>query len=641
MATEIGSLLIDVAMGVARVEKDMGSIQKSLDAHVGQWEKAGAAIQAAVGAWVSIAALRSVEQFVDSGIRLAASMEEVKAKTGIAVEALSGLKYAAERNSVSWDTLQGGLRKFSKYLSENGEGGKSVIQALRDTADEFKSMPDGADKAALAMERFGRSGMDLIPLLNEGAQGIEVLMERNRALGGQIGTETAEAAHRYEKAMHDVDTAIQGVKMSIVTALSPWLANIGEAFVEGASKAGLMQGAIDALRATFGRFIGDSTDSKRYAISSELDKIRSSLDSDAAVKNAGGIGSLLSFTMSDDQRAEMMGQAGALAKKLHEFDKRVAASLKLERASDKQTSGGSMEDAFGGFTGKLDTSTPALDKMRKSAEARAKLVNSIMSEANSKASKLVSTSASTEKKAEADQLRQFGTTDAQVKKLAANRKKILDEIDATTYKGKRAILLRQYKQDLADLMGNEDEQAALRKTYKNADLELQRQHSAQVMAESQRRGEMITTVLEGFLGKNNSITKTYAIANAIMNTWQGVTMALADNHPPWSFIQAAAVLAQGMAAVENIRSTTPGGGASGSLVASPGASPEASGSGGAGGADATSVSSELNSARSDPTHITEIHFHGPVMGTDTYINNTLIPRINEAFRNRSLVAVMP
>jgi hypothetical protein len=44
-----------------------------------------------------------------------------------------------------------------------------------DLADHFKTLPDGAEKTALAMKVLGRSGAELIPLLNAGGAAIEEL----------------------------------------------------------------------------------------------------------------------------------------------------------------------------------------------------------------------------------------------------------------------------------------------------------------------------------------------------------------------------------------------------------------------------------------------------------------------------------
>lgn len=69
-------------------------------------------------------------------------------------------------------------------------------------------------------------------------------------------------------------------------------------------------------------------------------------------------------------------------------------------------------------------------------------------------------------------------------------------------------------------------------------------------------------------------SKAFAIAQAIINTYEGFTKALAAYPPPFNYAAAAAVLASGFAQVANIKKTTKssgGGGASGASSAAPGA----------------------------------------------------------------------
>ena len=54
---------------------------------------------------------------------------------------------------------------------------------LKDVAAVFKDMPNGAEKSTLAVQLFGRSGLDMIPMLNKGADGIADLEAKTAAYG--------------------------------------------------------------------------------------------------------------------------------------------------------------------------------------------------------------------------------------------------------------------------------------------------------------------------------------------------------------------------------------------------------------------------------------------------------------------------
>ena len=68
------------------------------------------------------------------------------------------------------------------------------------------------------------------------------------------------------------------------------------------------------------------------------------------------------------------------------------------------------------------------------------------------------------------------------------------------------------------------------------------------------------SAISGLLKKDSKAAKGIAVAQAIMNTWQGVTSALAMKPSgPWNFVQAGAVMLSGMGAVRNIMTTDAGG----------------------------------------------------------------------------------
>ena len=70
--------------------------------------------------------------------------------------------------------------------------------------------------------------------------------------------------------------------------------------------------------------------------------------------------------------------------------------------------------------------------------------------------------------------------------------------------------------------------------------------------------------------KNAKLQKAFAIGEATVNTYKGVTVALASAPPPANFILAAANLAAGLASIRNIIGTSEDGGGSGGGMSSSG-----------------------------------------------------------------------
>src|SRR5204862_7584712 len=107
--------------------------------------------------------------------------------TGATAEEASRLRFAAKQSGIDVDTMTKSLGLLSKNLAGTkldklGLGlkdasGKALPlnDSLLKIAERFQSMANGPEKTALAMQLFGKSGAQLIPFLNKGADGIAEL----------------------------------------------------------------------------------------------------------------------------------------------------------------------------------------------------------------------------------------------------------------------------------------------------------------------------------------------------------------------------------------------------------------------------------------------------------------------------------
>jgi hypothetical protein len=128
-------------------------------------------------AGASIAALGvGITALVMPVARVGDKFLKLSQKTGVSVEALMALDYAAKLSDVSTEGLTEAMQKLSIAMFdsrfEGAEGSKALKalgvtatdtagqmrpteQVLLDLADMFAAMPDGAGKAALAVKIFG------------------------------------------------------------------------------------------------------------------------------------------------------------------------------------------------------------------------------------------------------------------------------------------------------------------------------------------------------------------------------------------------------------------------------------------------------------------------------------------------------
>ena len=167
-------------------------------------------------------------------------------QTGIAANTLQAYVNAGKLAGVSQETIDKGLRRLAQSMREADQGVatykdsfdalgisvrtvdgtfKTSEQVLAEISDKFANMENGATKAALAMEIFGRSGASLINLLNGGAAS---LTEFNYA----VSNEFAQNAEFFNDQIAVLGIRFDGFRKQLTDALLPALNTIVSVFSE-------------------------------------------------------------------------------------------------------------------------------------------------------------------------------------------------------------------------------------------------------------------------------------------------------------------------------------------------------------------------------------------------------------------------
>ena len=222
-------------------------------------------VLANLGVAVSVAGLTAM---VKSAIDTGDALDEMSQRVGVSVETLSVWKPAAEQSGVSGESFEKGLRKLSTTMleaatgSEDAARGFSAVgvefknqdgtlratdQVLLDLAERFKAMPDGAEKTALAVQLFGKSGAELIPFLNQGRDGINELAAEMQALGVQMSSETAAQAGNFNDALDKLKLATTSIGNQIIASLLPALNDMAGGMVESAKQGGTLRAILDGV----------------------------------------------------------------------------------------------------------------------------------------------------------------------------------------------------------------------------------------------------------------------------------------------------------------------------------------------------------------------------------------------------------
>ena len=177
---------------------------------------------------------------VKGAVDSADSFGKLSDQTGIAANTLQAYTNAGKLAGVGQETIDKGLRRLAQSMREADQGVatysdsykalgisvrdsdgnlKSSETVLGEIADRFADLPDGATKAAISMEIFGRSGASLINLLNGGSA---ALSEFNYA----VSDEFAQNAEFFNDQIAVLGIRFDGFRKQLADALLPTLNNL-------------------------------------------------------------------------------------------------------------------------------------------------------------------------------------------------------------------------------------------------------------------------------------------------------------------------------------------------------------------------------------------------------------------------------
>jgi len=161
---------------------------------------------------------------------------------GVSRQRFQEWSYMAEQNGASVDSIAYGMRRLQNSMADvDGEGGKvfkslkqvglsfdelssmSPEDAMETVIKAFNEMPEGANKAALAFDIFGRQGQALMPMLNQSSEELELLRDRAHELGLVMEDEAIDAGLAFGDTMTDLTKTISGLSNNIGGLLLPSL----------------------------------------------------------------------------------------------------------------------------------------------------------------------------------------------------------------------------------------------------------------------------------------------------------------------------------------------------------------------------------------------------------------------------------
>ncbi|PPQ17969.1 hypothetical protein CV770_18555 [Bradyrhizobium sp. AC87j1] len=263
----IGQLRVILGGDTSGLDKSLAESQSKL---AGFGSKLALGFAAAAAA--ATAAAVAVTSQVHSAIEAADQLNKMSQSTGLSTEELSKLKYAADLSDVSTEALGKSMGKLSKAMVAAATEGASPAanafnamgvsvrnndgtlrdssEVLKDVADKFAFYKDGAEKTNLAIQLFGKSGAALIPLLNQGRDGLEQAGDEAAKFGLVLDKKTTMAAEAFNDNLKRMDSIKQGIVMTVTAKMLPSFEQLSEVMLETRKNTELWNSVGDALSNT-------------------------------------------------------------------------------------------------------------------------------------------------------------------------------------------------------------------------------------------------------------------------------------------------------------------------------------------------------------------------------------------------------
>ena len=167
-------------------------------------------------------------------------VDKLSQKIGMSRKGFQEWDYILSQNGMSIESLQGGMKKLNNTIDDaiggsktavNAFGrigisvddlkGKSPEQVFEMTVKALQGMPDGAEKAALANELLGRSGSELMPLLNGSAKSVDELKAKAKELGIVLSDDSIDASVKFTDTLDSLKRSLGAVVTKVGVAVMP------------------------------------------------------------------------------------------------------------------------------------------------------------------------------------------------------------------------------------------------------------------------------------------------------------------------------------------------------------------------------------------------------------------------------------
>ncbi|MEO6710029.1 MAG: hypothetical protein ABIP42_10665 [Planctomycetota bacterium] len=275
MAGGVGNLTVGLGLDAAEYTRGLSKAEAQASASA---QRIKESFLGNLGAGLTRDLIRGLAQvpaafvgMVRGAIDAADHLNDLSKKTGIAVETLGGIGFAAKQAGGDLESVAAAAGKLNKSVAEAAAGNAQAGEAFKllginvkdaagqtrsadavmaDVATRFASFKDGPEKAALALRIFGKAGADIIPLLNEGGAALLGNIAYFQRFSG-VSAQTAKDADAFNDTLTKLNLLQQAFGQNVASSLLGPLQAVALRFLEAKEKGDGFKTAADGIASAF------------------------------------------------------------------------------------------------------------------------------------------------------------------------------------------------------------------------------------------------------------------------------------------------------------------------------------------------------------------------------------------------------
>lgn len=244
MAVEIfklvGSIFVDnekANESISKTDQKAEGLSGKFLKGVGTAAKWGAGIVAAAGAGAT-----ALYGMATKSAEATDRIDKMSQKVGLSRQAFQEMDFACSQSGMSVESLQGGMKTLTAQIDKGADGFSKLGVSLKnadgslrsqedvmfDTMSALQGMENQTEKARLASELFGKSGTELMPMLNGAAGSIDEMRKKAHELGLVMGDDAIDSGVAFTDMVDQIKRSFGAVTTQVGVEVMPILMELGQ-----------------------------------------------------------------------------------------------------------------------------------------------------------------------------------------------------------------------------------------------------------------------------------------------------------------------------------------------------------------------------------------------------------------------------